>query len=359
MYLNFKPLLFISIISLLSTGCQKIINKLRTEKICDSSSAFENNIYGGCEITDDIEQKFPAIKTSVYLKTSFEFGNPNSCSGNFISENIILTAAHCLVKKDYNYNEIEINKIEISNINKIYNYYFRPLSTSETFIAHPYFKIFSKYISESDENEPQKFGVDDFADIALIYSPVSASDMNAEVLSLTDYVLNDEKLFLVGYGNTVSKHDEKTYAIKKWGIAYATNEINEKINAYTFYDKNYVNWKIKDFWETNVKKYISKKYNEKSPAESFLITSGFTNENGVCPGDSGGAIFVKRDGKYVGAGITHAILNDDCSDKLSMNMKIGAYKEWILSESKKLSKNYKDNNQFSDQDKNQKITFID
>ncbi|BBH53246.1 trypsin-like serine protease [Fluviispira sanaruensis] len=339
-----KLITFASIVSVSLVGCGKILYKLRTEKKCDPNN-IEKGIYGGCEITPEVENKLLELNSSVLINTSFygaSFGN--TCTGNFISENIILTAGHCITKKDKADNNLPIMQIAIENEKKVHTHYMEKTIKNPTYVVHPHYKANAKYVEEtkSDKNTAQSknveekgnpFSSDDFADLALIYSPISATELNAKIIRLSESTKKIERVYFVGYGQLSNIDDLSNIKEKRWGTAFITQSVNKDLNSTIFKDQNKKVWHINDFWYTYfANKYISGQYKTKTPAESFLVTIGLQNEEGVCSGDSGGVIFIKRDNEFLGAGVVHAS-SGKCSDKVSYNMKIGAYKDWILSES--------------------------
>ncbi len=333
-----KLITFASIVSVSLVGCGKILYKLRTEKKCDPNNV-EKGIFGGCEITEEVEKKLPVLSSSVLIRASYHRTDSASvCSGNFISENIILTAGHCITKKDEANNNLPIMQIAIDNKKTVHTHYMAKKIDDPVYIVHPHYSANAKFVKETEnENHSKPFDLSDFADLALIYSPYSATELNAKIIRLSESTEEKERVYLVGYGQLTDTDDKSKIKEKKWGTAFTTQIYNADINKKQFQDKKNRFWNITNYWNTQFVQYISGQYKTKSPAESFLFTHGYKNEEGLCNGDSGGIIFIKRNNEFLGAGVVHAS-SGECSEKVSLNMKIGAYKDWILSERNELAR---------------------
>ncbi|WP_186644550.1 trypsin-like serine protease [Fluviispira vulneris] len=335
---HIKLITFASIVSVSLVGCGEILYKLRTEKKCDPNN-IEKGIYAGCEITAEVENKLPEISSSVLIRTSYqETERASICTGNFIAENIILTAGHCLIKKNEENEILKVVQIAIDNKKTVHTHYMAKQIDDPVYIVHPHYSANAKYVKETkNKNNSKPFDISDFADLALIYSTYSATELNAKIISLSESTKANERVYFVGYGQLTDTDDDSKIKEKKWGTAYTTQIYNLDINKKRFRDKNNKFWDIIDYWNKHLSKYISGQYKTKSPAESFLFTNGYKNEEGICSGDSGGVIFIKRNNEFLGAGVVHAS-SGECSEKVSLNMRIGAYKDWISSESKELER---------------------
>lgn len=303
-------------------SCMKSDNQSGNQNECKLSTQSSNRVLGGCKVKD--ADNVPGAKSSVFLKTKYNF-----CTGTFIQPHVILSAAHCFSNRDMEDN-LSIKTVK----------------DSETIVERDSVPIKSKVSINSVYSKTQFFG-----DIALIYTNKSATDMEAHVAKITSKIHPDEVVFFVGFG--VDK-DNDTFKgiIKRWGRARIktlvdtsdTKDIfklilksfDEIIPLFKESRKN--DPEIQEINTTkDFKKYLS--INEQpeysTPFSTFVYAEGSENESGLCSGDSGGGIYVKRNNDYAVVGVASAVVSvlkkeeTKCSNKKSISSLIAAYSDFI------------------------------
>lgn len=337
-----KIILITLFISLFLCSCGEFLSLKRTSNICDTSSLFNgHNILFGCSIDHKFYEKVPESDSSVYLNIENKMFSSQSCSGNFISENIIITAAHCFYKSS--------NNLKIKVTHKNHKGTWKSVLKPRSHTIHYFYSNLNSKIKRSN-----RLNISHFGDLALIYFEEGAKTVNAKPVRLTNYVYDNEKSLLVGYGSINDNQKESTNPEKKWGIAYVTEENNLSqlslsIEPENFKDPSILNIQKKqtiNFQEffnlLSLYNVISKQYSYGAVHKSMINLYGLENENGLCNGDSGSLIFYKRGNEYAGGGIAH-MLAGKCKDKISINTRIGAYRDWIVTESENLYKIYDSN----------------
>ena len=336
--IKFGNLIFsISTINIIFLSCNNSEKKTsNSDNYCDISTAtsnLTNKIVDGCSFDSNAINSFPESKSVVSLITSSGF-----CTGTFIAEHTILTAAHCFNINKVTENETslnyEINKTYLStNINHKISLLNQNDSSNKSNISsikiHPFF--LKNCLNE--DGRTQTFNKCNFADIAILKTTKGASEIGASVAKISLDILKDESVIFVGYGKSSDIDDESTkIRIKRWGNSFLYNidflhfilfkislEDNSDVSLGEYYKKVMVNYITPSFMN--------------DPRKSFLFTRGV--HNGICQGDSGGPIFVKRENEFVTAGIVHANSGKSeniCKNKQSINIKIGAYIDWITQE---------------------------
>jgi secreted trypsin-like serine protease len=318
-----SKLVFICLFPLFLASCGKGGEKItgKEEKECKLSSLSSNRVLGGCKVKD--ADNIPGANSSVLIQTE-----SGKCTGTFIQSKVILTAAHCFSQKDTSV-----------SIKVVKDY--------ETLVS-----VNSLPIKQQVSINPVYSKTDLFGDLALIYTNKSATEMGAQVAKITSKAQTNEAVFFVGFGiNTDDRETETKGIIKRWGRAVTKSLINSTNISPEFSifltpfdsilkmmketgedpDLNNIN-NLNDF-----KKYLSINENAdySTPISTFVYSEGTENESGLCSGDSGGAIYVKRNNEYAAVGIATAVvavLNDEkvkCSNKKSISTLIAAYSDFI------------------------------
>ncbi|MBX9836815.1 MAG: trypsin-like serine protease [Silvanigrellaceae bacterium] len=335
-------LLFFIIISNTIYSCnKKEKDSIISNKYCENADSLSytsnNKIVNGCEFNENILNIFPESKSVISIVS-----DSGLCSGTFITENIILTAAHC-----FDINKLSNNKKtldnEIKNItvysdlsHDIYPLNKNKLNTSSisSLTIHPFFK---KNCSNKN-NILSGFHQCNFADIAILKSTKKASDLGAKISKITTEISQNENIILVGYGKN-KETDLPIKRIKKWGFSklYDFNFFQFSLSNIKIQNDSYIS--LGEFYITVMSPYISPSYLD-NPRKAFLFVED--DNYGICQGDSGGPLFVKRGHEFLIVGIIHANIGKApqiCEYKKSININIGAYREWLKKETKLLGEN--------------------
>lgn len=293
----------------------------RTKNKCDTSLfSNSNRIYDGCNIDENFENTYLESKSVVSVRSSGFL-----CSGTFIGDNTIITAAHCFdmdkIKKQIEFASIYNGLVHSFNGNEGEDNYSRVTEIK----IHPYFL-------ENCSNLNKTFC--NFADLAILKTEKSVQQINGFKAKLTRDLSDSEMVTLIGYGkfNDIDTSSQRT---KRWGISF----------LYQLEDSNFISFLSGLFFQNvSSKKEYFNSMKTKLDIEmnqrlqnGYLFTQGLENENGVCQGDSGGPVFVKRGNEFMLAGVIHANIGDlnenICKNKKGMHMRIGSYLNWIQQES--------------------------
>ncbi|KAB8040656.1 trypsin-like serine protease [Silvanigrella paludirubra] len=335
-------LLFFIIISNTIHSCNKKENEsIKSNKYCENidslSYSNSNKIVNGCEFNENILNIFPESKSVVSIVSG-----SGLCSGTFIAENIILTAAHCFDINKLSENKKTIDN-EIKNItiysdlsHEIYPLNKNELNTSSisSITIHPFFQ---KYCSNKN-NISNGFHKCNFADLALLKTTKKASEIGAKVSKLTTNDSKDETIIIVGYGKN-NDIEIPTKRIKKWAFSriYEFNFIQFSLSNITVDNNSYIS--LGEFYKTIMSPFITPSYLD-DPRKAFLFIED--DNYGICQGDSGGPLFVKKGNEFLAVGVVHANIGKApqiCEYKKSININIGAYREWLINETKLLGEN--------------------
>ena len=218
-------------------------------------------------------------------------GNTNSyniCGGSLITNQHILTAAHCL-------KEIFPSNIKATlGIDKWYNLFDNPKSLQvESYVVHPGYN-FSDLLHHND-------------DLAIIKlkEPVAFSNILRPVClpDFADYNAADE-LFLMGLGKQ-NKGKERIDATVLHEAVIAQRPVEDCINVWTGVGNH--------------------KFNPDKEICAGTDTSG-------CNGDSGGPVSIRRNGRVFQLGVT-SYVESSCNMHIqhagNVYMKVNAYLDWI------------------------------
>ncbi|MGY3804635.1 trypsin-like serine protease [Pigmentibacter ruber] len=287
----------------------------------------KNKIVDGCSFSNDVKTAFPEASGVVSLSTASGF-----CTGTFISEHFILTAAHCfdLKKMGSSYadfiDEVENTYAITSTNHNIFNS-FDILNTSyktkaKNIIIHPY------YLQNcaDDSKEHQSLNKCNFADLALVYTEKSSHELNVLPVGISHKKDDNEGIIFVGYGKT-SDSDNNIVRTKRWGLAHLHN-----LDFLSFMLYEMENTALGSYFKSNIVPFITENFHD-DPRSIFLFAEG--SESGICQGDSGGPIFIKDKDAFYTIGVVHANegeKNEICKNKKSINTYIEPYLEWILEE---------------------------
>ena len=312
---------------------------LRTSKKCDisslSSNKNNNRIFDGCVMDQDSIDAIPESKATVSILTS-----TGMCTGTFIGNNTILTAAHC-----FNINNLKSSEEDIkTETDSVYidsspAHEFPPINSEENpnlFLTkitsikiHPYFL----HYCHSGNGKVTEFNLCNFGDLAILKTEKSASELNSLKIKVTSEIKKDEKILFIGYGRNTD-NDVSNSRLKRWGISYLYNPDLLQFALLPILLPDNTKIPLGEFFKTHLMNYVLPQYQD-DPRKSFLFTRSLENENGICQGDSGGAVFVKRGNEFVAAGVVHANTGNSseiCKSKQSADMRIGAYLQWIREE---------------------------
>ncbi len=251
---------FILILMVLSLGCAE---QKQTHTLAQGTP--DDGIVGG----ELVEKTSAEGKLTVLIYGSYQETVPSGtgemtpedrisiCTGSFITENVILTAAHCLFKKPYETkimytNDMNDRQAQSSEVDRV--------------LSHPQYK------GESGLNQAH---LDD--DLALIKIK-GTKPADYRVLSLGE-VAKDENPFdiiAMGFGRTTGVDPENDSDAQGMGVLRKT--------------------------EARAKSF--------DPQKNFFVVDQ-TGGHGVCEGDSGGPAILKVDETYYAIGIAKAIFRAD------------------------------------------------
>lgn len=257
------PVLLLLILSACSEG------KL-TENSLSQENLQTSPIIGG------IPSSFKSTESrfSVLIALDSEFGETSICSGTFISNDLILTAAHCVSDRS-------------SAMQVLYGH--NPFSE-----GHLYIPIIKAHLPPPGQSHERR-------DIALIQFSGGLPE-GATTLSLAKSEdlagLKDFNFTSIGYGRSVGL-DSSNEAEDGWAGSGHLRSVVLQTEDYSATD------------------------------EVFGVNQ--KEGKGVCFGDSGGpALMTKPDGSRVIVGIASGVNEDTCSEK-SVFMNILGFREWIFS----------------------------
>ncbi|WGL59933.1 S1 family peptidase [Pigmentibacter sp. JX0631] len=332
MSIQIKYFFLLAILVNFTFSCKKNEKKNNSEKNKCSIELLKNNyqankIVDGCSFNYSVNSVFPEASGVVSLSTPSGF-----CTGTFISEHFILTAAHCF----------DLNKMTTSFddfVNEVENTYATTSTTHNSFnsfevlnnnfktkikniIIHPY------YLENcfDDSKEYQSLNKCNFADLALVYTEKSSFEINAIPVGISHKKNDNESIFFVGYGKTSDK-DSNITRTKRWGIAHLHN-----IDYLSFMLYEMDGTSLGAYFKQNITPFISENFQD-DPRSLLLFAEG--TQSGICQGDSGGPIIIKEKDTFYTIGVVHANegeKNEICKNKKSINTYIEPFLEWILEE---------------------------
>ncbi|WGL61508.1 trypsin-like serine protease [Pigmentibacter sp. JX0631] len=274
------------IVTIFIFSCSKkneiIYNKINNKNnevnnTCDNFTISSNKVSKNCD-RYDIENA-PENNSIVKIKTQ----GSTICSGFFVHDYYVLTAAHC-VFSNKEYVVESFNKKESETINVITH----PLAFNSIGINFPFNK--EKYLTY-------------IGDIALVKTKLSAKEINATKIEiLSEPIEANESVVIIGYGITEYKSEKEL----NWTLA---NLIDTNINnAYhsnlklPYLRQEEYAKKIFNLYR-NLDAIIAQSNLDKSliqykPSETVTFTYGNRTKGSCLNGDSGGPILVKKNNKY-------------------------------------------------------------
>ncbi|KAB8038000.1 trypsin-like serine protease [Silvanigrella paludirubra] len=310
---------FLVLLLIYSCKSEESINT-RTKNKCDTSLfSNSNRIYDGCNIDENFENTYLESKSVVSVHSSGSL-----CTGTFIGDNTIITAAHC-----FNMDKIK-NQSEFASIYNGLVHSFNGNESQDNYSRITKIKI-HPYFLENCSNPNKTFC--NFADLAILKTEKSVQQLNGFKAKITRNLSDSEMVTFIGYGK-FNDHDTSSQRTKRWGISflYLLDDSNFISLLSGLFLQN-VSSKQEYFNSMKIKLDFDRNQNLKN---GYLFSEGLENENGVCQGDSGGPVFVKRGNEFMLSGVIHATLGnsnvDICKNKKGMHMKIGSYLNWIQQE---------------------------
>lgn len=333
-------ILLIFIFSLLTiTSCKNFSkNKPIEQKECSINllQNSQNKITDGCEFNHKTTAVFSESSGVVSVISSTGF-----CTGTFITEHIVLTAAHC-----FNLNKLNKNTPDMYHeigqtflVSSKHHYKFSSYAEispdvktkTKSIIIHPYYLNNCK----DDSHEYQTFNKCNFADLALIITEKPAHKIQSSPVPISTKLNNQEPIYFVGYGK-FHDQDQSRIRTKRWGIAHL-----HPVDVLAFLSIPFGTSRpleaLGTFFQREISPFIPNKFHE-DPRELFLFAEG--TEHGICQGDSGGPIFIKDQEHFYTIGVVHANEGEKehiCRNKKSINTYIEPFYEWISAEARKIN----------------------
>lgn len=278
-----KYLLIFSFLFIYSCHNSNKINSIKKyknneNKFCEN---YYNKVSRNC---DNFNGKYNPKQNSV---VQLMFNNQEYCTGFFITEHFILTAAHCVINKG-NY-AIKSN----NNISNVVNIIINKASFNDLKFNIPY---------------NIELGLTYIGDIAILESSKSAHELNVIVNKIfKEFVYPKEKAYSIGFGATEISSDKNL----NWTTGYFSG-INLKqtdlkiLDNITEREKSYINsLKLdiinfeKNIPNLNIILYFFIKYpNLNSMDEMLSVVYGGINGGACLRGDSGGPVFVIRNNEH-------------------------------------------------------------
>lgn len=252
----------------------------------------------------------------------------NICTGVAITDNTILTAAHCLYYEDQKTKTVKkIKKDQIIILAK---------SIGDDDFTNNSNVVLVKEIHENEIYDSEKNSKKiPLADIAILKTDRSLSKINIFPTKIAKNYIDGEKAISIGFGQTMSRknntNDKATALIKRWAsttVRAPKKEIESDGTDLQTFNNAVNNGIINQSIAPTIK-------------DTFIILSKeHISEGQICNGDSGGPQFVKRNNTHALLSITQGMNskiigsqfisnNDDCSAKDSNNTYVYPYTTWI------------------------------
>ncbi len=317
--------------------------KVKKESVNDS---YSNNCYdyngqekisNGCAVS---QQSVVGNESTVLI-----ISNIGLCTGSIISDNFILTAAHCFFNKEENkYTPIAT---DLSNV----------AYGSRILIGNNPFDLFNlKYIEVdkiipneiffvANEKDPSFLG-----DVALIKTKTSLlKNQNTKTIALKRFEVPENSLIVsIGFGNV---HDQvinkEQFPIKRWTIS-----THKKISTHDQFEYEKQSFSDSKMTYSDFLHFMSNKNHielaySKSPSQTFFLTKITNKSQGkTCSGDSGGPQIYVNGKQFSQVSITTGYyykLHSDANDLLigtdmcieypyAINTKVAPYLDWIVKE---------------------------
>lgn len=262
-----KFYLSIYLLFVLLCGCSEPFQQSVVDVYDKSNSQLAASIIGGALVTE----KDPMTMSVVLIYVLNEEGVPETCTGSFISDTHILTAAHC------------VSDVENMSITQGVN----PLNSSDMKLfkiakitKHPYYKKEKEF----DRNDLAIIQVEQSENFKIKALSLPTIDMIANLDKVSHLYLN-ENLISFGYGLSDESADSPDYILRSMALSYLSSA-------------------GKTEWR----------------AQQSLL-------NGLCSGDSGGPVILKHKKSSILVGVASGVYQDCHSTALFMN--IYPYLSWI------------------------------
>ncbi len=321
------------------TNCSKV----KKESINDnySNNCYDYNgqekISNGCAVS---QKKVVGNESTVLIAS-----NIGLCTGSIISENFILTAAHCVFDKgEKDFTPVATDLTNVAN-------------KSRVLIGNNPYDLFSTNFIEIEKIIPNEifFAANEkelsfLGDIALLKTKTSLlKNQNAQAIALKRLDVPEDSLILsIGFGNVHDRYPNKEqFPIKRW-----TTSTHKKIathDQFVYDNQSFSNTQARysDFLQSmSSKNHIDPAYFT-SPSQTFFLTKIANKIQGKpCSGDSGGPQIYMNGEKFAQVSVTTGYYNKLHSDAndffikddmciefpYAINTKIAPYLEWIVKE---------------------------
>jgi trypsin len=289
-----KKLLFVLSFIALQTACSGQDYRTIQTRLTDGG------IVGGELVAKNSTQaKMAVLVRGLHQEVTYDQGGSRTesdfevCTGAFITDDIVLTAAHCIFENPY--------KLEIVYTTDLHDLS-APSSEVESVLKYPDYKKENTFTADRMDN-----------DIALIkIKGTRPADYQVAGLTAWPKTENSFQILSIGFGRTTGVEPTEKDPDQGVGLLRATTS-----TAVSF-----------------------------DPGVNYFVIDQSTG-HGVCQGDSGGPALVSKDGRYYILGVAKAVFregadyvnagpDDDSCKYKSAYMNVPSYLPWINESIRKL-----------------------
>ena len=274
-----------------------------------SPSTTDANIKNSTIMNGSVVKKGAPVSASIVAIYNTDYNS--ICTGTLISNNVVLTAAHCVPEKASHVKIVFSNNVDYM------------LNTNEQDVLKKYvlratdFKVSKTWDPENETIEHNT------GDIALIkFKGTIPSEFKvAKILEDDSFIKNGTKITIAGFGvdfvDASKEVNPKKY--KNLDSAVSNGEVicEDKIKG------NYINcFEVEKTGDGILRQ-------AEAPLKYFIETEFHLNEtvSGTCNGDSGGPAFIKVKGEFFLLGVTSR--GTELCDEVGVYTNAVYYKTWI------------------------------